>query len=184
MAQPRDKFFIHPSSTPLKHFIQPRGQGRYTDAVFAEVTANGTSMTCSSSMRWWFQSKTELVTLRQQVLAGRLVTILWSIAAFWCVLSPNCHQNFGVSRLPPFSNRDLCARLKIRLIALWRIPELGIKSSRVRVSRLSKTRCFMYSNPNHPVRLAIAASPRQAPCKVAQGSGTRCRDPAPGLVGR
>src|SRR5712664_3305676 len=31
---------------------------------------------------------------------------------------------------------------------------------------------------------AIAASPRQEPCKVAQGSGTRCRGPAPGSVGR
>src|ERR1700676_4542732 len=33
-------------------------------------------------------------------------------------------------------------------------------------------------------RLVIAASPRQAPCKVAPGSGTRCRGPAPGSVGR
>src|SRR6266403_4458047 len=31
---------------------------------------------------------------------------------------------------------------------------------------------------------AIAASPRPEPCKVAQGSGTRCRGPAPGSVGR
>src|SRR5260370_39788474 len=31
---------------------------------------------------------------------------------------------------------------------------------------------------------AIAASPRRAPCKVAQGSGTRCRGPAPASVGR
>src|SRR5258708_38320618 len=33
-------------------------------------------------------------------------------------------------------------------------------------------------------RLAIAASPRQAPCKVAPGSGTRSRGPAPWSVGR
>ena len=45
----------------------------------------------------------------QQLLAGRLVTILGSIAAFWCVLSPNCHQNFRVSRPPPSLNRDLYA---------------------------------------------------------------------------
>jgi hypothetical protein len=32
--------------------------------------------------------------------------------------------------------------------------------------------------------LAIAASPRRAPCKVAQGSGTRCRGPVPASVGR
>ena len=45
----------------------------------------------------------------QQLLAGRLVTILGSIAAFWCVLSPNCHQNFRVSRPPPSLNRDFYA---------------------------------------------------------------------------
>src|SRR5713226_8563883 len=44
-----------------------------------------------------------------QLLAGRLVTILESIAAFWCTLSPNCHQNFRVSRPPPSLNRDLYA---------------------------------------------------------------------------
>src|ERR1700730_11798001 len=108
MAQPRDKFFIHPSSTPLKHFIQPRGQGRYTDAVFAEVTANGTSMTCSSSMRWYFQSKTELVTLRQQVLAGRLVTILGSIAAFWCVRHQIVTKLSSFATAAFFESRFVC----------------------------------------------------------------------------
>src|SRR5467141_4094387 len=58
----------------------------------------------------------------QQLLAGRLVTILGSIAAFWCVLSPNCHQNFRVSRPPPSFNRDLYAynawlqRLRSKLV--------------------------------------------------------------------
>jgi hypothetical protein len=37
----------------------------------------------------------------------------------------------------------------------------------------------LYSNPNHLLRLAYAASPRPSPCKVAEGSGTRCRGPAP-----
>jgi len=45
----------------------------------------------------------------QQPLAERLVTILESIAAIWCTLSPNCHQNFRVSRPPPSLSRDLYA---------------------------------------------------------------------------
>src|SRR6202163_3074263 len=45
----------------------------------------------------------------QQLLAGRLVTILASIAAFWCRVSPNCHQSLRVSRPQIVWNRDLYA---------------------------------------------------------------------------
>ena len=46
----------------------------------------------------------------RQLLVGFLVTFLTPVAACWCILSPNRHQNFQVS-LPQTSwSRDLCAR--------------------------------------------------------------------------
>jgi hypothetical protein len=37
------------------------------------------------------------------------VTVSLSFAAFWCTLSPNCHQTLRVSRLRHALSRDLCA---------------------------------------------------------------------------
>lgn len=39
------------------------------------------------------------------VLAG-VLTFLKHVDAFWCRVSPNCHQNFRVSRPDSVSNRD------------------------------------------------------------------------------
>jgi hypothetical protein len=41
----------------------------------------------------------------QQLLTGRLVTILESIAAFWCTLSPNPYQTFAFRNRRPLGGK-------------------------------------------------------------------------------
>ena len=49
----------------------------------------------------------------QQHLVGRLVTLLTSIAAFWCKVSLDCHQKL--------SSFDTACRFASRLVCVWRI---------------------------------------------------------------
>ncbi len=46
----------------------------------------------------------------ERILEDELVTLWGSIAAFWCTLSLNCHQNLRACSLHPSWNRDLDGR--------------------------------------------------------------------------
>src|ERR1700687_6112375 len=75
-------------------------------------------------------------------------------------------------------------RLQARRLCGFREPLSPLRHEKGRSFRPTPFVRSIFLGEFSSFPLAIAASPRQGPCKVAQDSGTRCRGPAPGSVGR
>src|SRR5712664_4671734 len=88
------------------------------------------------------------------------------------------------SAKPPFVGSNPTRASKPDVYAVFREPPGPLRREKGRSRRPSPFVKSIFLAEFLSFRLAIAASPRQAPCKVAQDSGTRSRGPAPGSVGR